>query len=201
MDNDNFVLKPCYSTCKNCIEYGNIINNKCTECYENYTLNGTNCYKICKYFYYFDSSNLYHCTYNNSCPSEYNKLIKDKNQCIDKCQNDDKYKYEYQNICLENEIAISTSIIIERNNENTEYILTNYSDYDNKNNIDNNFFTDNSNNDNLDNNFNKITDNIINDNIDNNFNYITDNIISDNTDNNSKSKNFIQFSDKKGLFP
>jgi len=120
LDIDNSILKPCYSKCKKCNELGNIIDNKCTECYSNFTLNNTNCYEICEYYYYFDSSNIYHCTYNSSCPSEYNKLIKDKNQCIDKCQNDDKYIYENQNICLENEIVISTSAIT---NENTEYIL------------------------------------------------------------------------------
>ena len=36
------------------------------------------------------------------CPEEYNKLIKEKNMCIDDCQKDDIYKYEYNNICYKN---------------------------------------------------------------------------------------------------
>ena len=175
LDNDNSILKPCYSNCKKCTEYGNIFDNKCTECYSNYTLNNTNCYQICEYYYYFDSSNLYHCTYNNSCPNEYNKLIRDKNQCIDQCQNDDKYIYEYQNICLENEIVFSTSIITEIKNKNTEYILIDNTD-NNKDKKDSNNFTDNFVNDYTDNN---------KENIDNSLIYNTDNSESSNSNINS----------------
>ena len=39
---------------------------------------------------------------NNTCFRNSNhKLIKEKSKCIDSCINDDKYKYEYNNICYE----------------------------------------------------------------------------------------------------
>ena len=52
-----------------------------------------NCYIECPYFYYFDSG-VYKCTDGNSCPSNYNKLISEKNKCIDSCESDDTYQYE-----------------------------------------------------------------------------------------------------------
>ena len=63
------------------------------------TTNDNKCYEKCKYYYYFDESNKYHCTGSFVCPDEYNKLIAEKNKCIDKCENDDIYKYEQNNIC------------------------------------------------------------------------------------------------------
>ena len=36
---------------------------------------------------------------NNTCFSDSNKLINDLKKCIDKCNNDDTYKYEYNNKC------------------------------------------------------------------------------------------------------
>ena len=48
---------------------------------------------------YFDEYNKFHCTENNRCPKNY-KLIKDKNKCIDNCENDDIYKYEYCDKCF-----------------------------------------------------------------------------------------------------
>ena len=95
---DNY-YKPCYSSCKTCNESGNIFNNKCTECYNNYYLVNSNCYKICEYYHYFDSSNIYQCTKDNKCPDNY-KLIKQKNKCIDECNKDDYYKFEYNNTCF-----------------------------------------------------------------------------------------------------
>ena len=180
--------------------YGNEIDNKCTECYSNYTLNGTNCYQICQYFYYFDSSNIYHCTFNNSCPNEYNKLIIDKSQCIDKCENDDKYIYENENICLENEIIISTFIVTEKidkisdNNNNSFTEITDNSD--NINNIVHTYNID-------------ITDNIVQthntdtfDNIDNTHN-IYNIVIIDNTDNNNNvdntDKKYIDYEESSNI--
>ena len=108
---------PCYPTCKSCSDIGNIYNHKCTQCYDNYTLNKTNCYKICKYYYYFDSSNVYHFTLDNSCPNGFNKLIKEKNQCIENCDKDDTYIMEYNNRCYIN-CPKGTKIIKNRNNNN-----------------------------------------------------------------------------------
>ena len=116
---DNNIYKPCYSTCKKCYELGNEENNKCIECintheFKNYLGNSNNCYEKCDYYYYIDSSNLYHCTEN--CPNDYNKLIIFKKKCIDNCINDDIYKYEYQNYCYQecppNTISSTNNIFI-----------------------------------------------------------------------------------------
>ena len=116
---DNNIYKPCYPTCKKCYELGNEENNKCIECintheFKNYLENSHNCYEKCDYYYYIDSSNLYHCTVN--CPNDYNKLIIFKKKCIDNCINDDIYKYEYQNYCYQdcppNTISSANNIFI-----------------------------------------------------------------------------------------
>ena len=77
------IYKECYPTCKKCLGYGNINDNKCIECYSNYTLNNNNCY--------YSNDLIIKCEKGN--------LIREKNKCIDYCYNDDKYKYEYNNIC------------------------------------------------------------------------------------------------------
>ena len=59
---NNNIYNQCFSTCKNCNQSGDINNNNCTECFPNYFLIGSNCYEKCPYYYYFDSSNIYHCT-------------------------------------------------------------------------------------------------------------------------------------------
>ena len=46
-------------------------------------------------------NNKYYCTKNLKCPEKYNKLIIEQNRCIDDCNNDKSYKYEYNNSCLE----------------------------------------------------------------------------------------------------
>ena len=84
--NDN-IYKNCYDTCKTCSGSGNETNHNCNECKSNYTfiydsLNDKNCFKICKYYYYFDEENKYHCTENEQCPENYNKLIEEKKQCL-----------------------------------------------------------------------------------------------------------------------
>ena len=93
----------CYKKCKKCSAAGNDTNNNCDECNEGYTLidhieNDKNCYNICDFYYYFDSSNMYNCTDKYECPNGY-KLVKEKNKCIDNCTNDNKYIYEYENEC------------------------------------------------------------------------------------------------------
>ena len=103
LDNDN-IFKPCYESCKSCNEEGNIENHNCIDCKLNYLkLNEVdkpnNCYIECIYLYYFDSG-IYKCTTENSCPSNYAKLISAKNKCIDNCENDDTYQYEENNICV-----------------------------------------------------------------------------------------------------
>jgi len=90
---------PCFEKCKYCSELGIITNHKCTECYQNFTLNGTNCYEICDYYHYFDSNKIYHCTESRKCPRKY-FLIPEKNECIDNCTHDDEYIFEHKGICL-----------------------------------------------------------------------------------------------------
>ena len=92
----------------------NVIIN--TDCTSEYSQNGTNCYQICKYLYYFDLNKIHHCTENDECPSDfpnkivnenkcvekciegkYIKLIVDKKECVEKCI--DEYKFEFDNKC------------------------------------------------------------------------------------------------------
>ena len=65
-----------------------------------------NCYEsksiYCPFkFYYNLNSDVFCCTENEKCPNDYNKLIIEKNQCIDKCERDSIYKYELENICYD----------------------------------------------------------------------------------------------------
>ena len=60
-----------------------------------------NCYNKCEYYYYFDESNKYKCTTQENCPNNY-KLIISKKKCIDKYENDNNYKYEYNLTCYIN---------------------------------------------------------------------------------------------------
>ena len=106
LDLSGGIYKECFNTCKTCDEPGNETNNKCKECKPNYTflndsIQDMNCYKICENYYYFDDSNNYICTENKICPEGFNKLIKEKNKCIDDCKRDDTFKYDYNNTCFE----------------------------------------------------------------------------------------------------
>ena len=80
-------------------------NHNCIECKSEYLFeidinNYKNCYKNCSYYYYFDkNNNKYYCSKSLECPENYNKLILDKRECINKCEEDDIYKFEYNNIC------------------------------------------------------------------------------------------------------
>ena len=100
---DKYIYKPCYESCLKCSELGDSSDNKCLECKTGYSKidNSQNCYENCKYYYYFNSSNIYHCTEKNKCPKEQSKLIKEKNKCIKNCSDDDIYKCEINNICYE----------------------------------------------------------------------------------------------------
>ena len=143
--NEQIYLK-CYDSCKLCYGEGNETNNNCIECKDNFrflnnTLNITNCYENCEYFYYFDKSNKYHCTESDKCPAEYGKLIEEKNQCVayDCLNNDDltiscsmeetKNNSEIYDILVNNILATydgdnGKSIIIEGHN-NTIFQVTN----------------------------------------------------------------------------
>ena len=97
---DKDIYKSCYSTCKKCSGFGDENNNNCIECKNGYILlNEKNCYINCEYYYYFDLNNKYKCTKDYNCPEQQNKLIKEKNKCINNCYNDNIYKYEFNNTC------------------------------------------------------------------------------------------------------
>ena len=99
LDMNNKIYKKCFDKCKYCNDKGIVTEHKCTECYQGFTLNKTNCYEICQFFYYFDSNGIYHCTEENKCPNNY-YFIPEKNECIINCENDNIYKYEHQGLCL-----------------------------------------------------------------------------------------------------
>ncbi len=103
LDGENIYQK-CYESCKFCNGEGDINNHNCISCKSNYKNleeigYENNCYPECEYFYYINSSTNYYCTEENSCPTNYNKIINEKKKCIDECKNDDTYIYEYNNIC------------------------------------------------------------------------------------------------------
>ena len=91
----------CFEKCKNCNDRGIIIDHKCNECFADFTLNGTNCYEICPFYYYFNEEGIYQCTEKNKCPNRNYKIIQEKNKCIDDCKNDDTFKYTYRKYCLD----------------------------------------------------------------------------------------------------
>ena len=117
LDLNDLKYKKCFDRCKNCYGSGNEINNNCSECKSNYIIsNGSyynflyelningykNCYIKCPYYFYFNKNySLHYCTKEEKCPEEYDKLIKERNECVNKCEEDNKYKYEYKKRCYE----------------------------------------------------------------------------------------------------
>ena len=101
---NNYIYKLCYETCKTCEKKGDNLNNNCLECKSEYPFqiiknNSVNCYKNCTYYYYFDQYGNYECTITNSCPKEYNKLIMDNRECTNNCELNKEFKYEFGNKC------------------------------------------------------------------------------------------------------
>ena len=101
----NLVYKTCYSTCKTCNKKGNDTYHNCLKCEDGYKnelifKDNINCYNIFNYYYIDNISNKSYCTYNLTCPENYNKLIENKNECIDNCCKDIIFKYEYKGLCL-----------------------------------------------------------------------------------------------------
>ena len=83
------------------------------------------------YIYYNLTSNFFHCTNKKECPDDYNKLIKEKKQCIDNCENDPIYKYEFNNICKNENV---TEIINNKTkiiNNIIQELINDYTDIDN----------------------------------------------------------------------
>ena len=94
------IYKPCYPSCKYCSGLGDKYNHKCIECNIDFIIkNNQNCYENCPFYHYYDSFNLYQCTEEYKCPIGHNKLIIEKNKCIEDCTKDDIYKIEFNNTC------------------------------------------------------------------------------------------------------
>jgi len=107
LDSIDLIYKPCYYSCGSCNISGNVGNHSCIECNQEYKFelemfNYFNCYSKCPNYYYIEDGNKYKCTLNLECPDNYNKLIPNLGKCIDKCENEDNYKYEYRNECFNN---------------------------------------------------------------------------------------------------
>ena len=98
----------CYPSCKSCERGGDETNHNCLECNDNYRFQTNmsiylNCYNNCSFYLYNDTStNKAYCTQSFNCPEKYNKLIINKSECIDDCSKDDIFKYEFNNICYDN---------------------------------------------------------------------------------------------------
>ena len=96
----------CYDSCKLCDKKGDENNHNCLQCEDGYIKHplsrgkNFNCVEKCIYYYYLIPNGEYFCTNTQKCPDEYDKLIIEKNQCVDNCKNDDIYKYLYNNKCL-----------------------------------------------------------------------------------------------------
>ena len=116
--NDSF-YKKCYNTCKICNGFGDEKNNNCQECIDNHKFfeefpDSNNCYEICPYYYYIDNEKNYICTEKLECPKDYNKLISEKSKCIDSCNKDGFYNYEFRKQCF-NKCPSNTKISEEKN--------------------------------------------------------------------------------------
>ena len=103
LDTDGY-YKKCYKSCKLCDGKSGEIEHNCTTCKPDYyffddSFYKNNCYKKCPNNYYYDDNNTYHCSDN--CSGIYNNLIINSNKCIDDCEKESVYKYEYDNICYE----------------------------------------------------------------------------------------------------
>ena len=103
---ENNDYESCFYTCATCDHGGDGDENNCTSCEINHVKkpdfpNSTNCVIKCLYYYYYTIFDQYKCTPSAECPKDYNLMIKEKKKCIDNCQNDDLYKYQYNGECLE----------------------------------------------------------------------------------------------------
>ena len=105
LDKNDSVYKLCYTSCKLCDRKGDEEIHNCILCAPNFIYefnfqNYTNCYDKCKYYFYHDNiTNTSYCTEELKCPSKYNKLITNNNQCIENCKMDNVFKYEFKKQC------------------------------------------------------------------------------------------------------
>ena len=91
----------CDSSCKTCYFERNIPSSNWSSCYNNKYLKNGICVDTWEdgYTYYDSINNINYCTSDCSNQKDFNKLIPAKKQCIDDCQKDSEYKYEFRHIC------------------------------------------------------------------------------------------------------
>ena len=106
INNQEKYYKKCFESCKTCNISGNETYHNCLECnndyyYEIIILNNyKNCYRYCTYYFYQDKINkIFYCTETLECPSEFNKLVSEKKECLKSCEEDGEYKYEFRKKC------------------------------------------------------------------------------------------------------
>ena len=104
-NNENKDFRPCYERCQTCNYGGDGNENNCTSCDINYILkpdilNSSNCVLKCQYFYYYSSLGYYKRTNYPHCPYDYSLIISEKEKCIDSCENDNVYKFQYNGKCF-----------------------------------------------------------------------------------------------------
>ena len=62
-------------------------------------IDSKDCVIKCTYYYFYSFSQ-YKCTSEYECPKDNSLLIKEKGKCIDKCENDNIYQYQYNGLCF-----------------------------------------------------------------------------------------------------
>ena len=99
-------FKPCFETCRECDREGTPENHNCLKCdidlieRPGITSNLKNCVVNCSFKYNITEYGQYKCVEMLKCAKKGLYYIREKNICIDKCKNDDNYKYGYKGICL-----------------------------------------------------------------------------------------------------
>ena len=92
-------LTNCYSSCKTCSSVGSSANNLCLSCRDNYSQDAlipSNCNANCDtslYYFYYDSSNVIHCTSTKLCPVSYPYLIESTSECVSSCSSRNKFTF------------------------------------------------------------------------------------------------------------
>ena len=99
------VYRPCYKTCKRCLEAGDARAHHCLECANGYMFRPynnpyNNCVVYSEYYYYISSYNQFKNLDIYQCPEEAKYYIKEKKSCLDDCKKDKDYKYLYNGNCI-----------------------------------------------------------------------------------------------------
>jgi alpha-amylase len=130
-------FKPCYESCKECDREGNGETHNCLKCdvdlieRPDKDSNGLykNCVVNCSFNYNITLYGQYKCLEKAQCNANEKYYIKDKNKCIDNCENDDTYQYTYNGECLK-ECPVNTiknNFLCKNKRESINYDFGEYS--------------------------------------------------------------------------